>query len=182
MTKIIGELLTFARTRGTEKTETDLFEMSQRSVGLLEPMARKRGVSFRVESANGKLVVPVDPFQIQQALTNILVNAIQVSTEGHVVGVAVGHERVTPPLDLGGKNADYSVIAVSDEGGGISEEHLGRVFEPFFTTKEVGEGTGLGLSVAYGIVRDHGGWITVKSEAGKGSRFSIYLPRAGESP
>ena len=71
-------------------------------------------------------------------------------------------------------------ICVKDEGAGIAREHLGRVFEPFFTTKDVGAGTGLGLSVAYGIVRDHGGWIAVESEVGRGSRFSIYLPRDGE--
>jgi signal transduction histidine kinase len=65
-----------------------------------------------------------------------------------------------------------------DEGEGIPEDHLSHIFEPFFTTKDVGEGTGLGLSVAYGIVRDHGGWIDVQSEVGKGTEFRVYLPLA----
>ena len=67
-------------------------------------------------------------------------------------------------------------LAVVDEGSGIAPENLVRVFEPFFTTKDVGEGTGLGLSVCYGIVEEHGGWIAVDSNLGKGSRFTVYLP------
>lgn len=69
-------------------------------------------------------------------------------------------------------------IVVEDEGTGIAPELMERVFEPFFTTKDVGEGTGLGLSVAHGIVAERQGWIAVDSDAGRGSRFSIYLPRA----
>jgi signal transduction histidine kinase len=84
---------------------------------------------------------------------------------------------VRPPADLGGNEDDYVCLRVKDEGAGIAKENLEHVFEPFFTTKDVGEGTGLGLSVAYGIVRDHGGWIAVESEVGRGTRFSMYLPR-----
>ena len=65
---------------------------------------------------------------------------------------------------------------VTDHGEGISPEIIDQIFEPFFTTKQVGEGTGLGLSIAYGIVQEHGGWIDVRSELGKGSCFSVYLP------
>jgi signal transduction histidine kinase len=67
-------------------------------------------------------------------------------------------------------------LRVRDEGHGIAAEHLPRVFEPFFTTKDVGEGTGLGLAVTYGIVREHGGWIAVASDVGRGTTFSVYLP------
>jgi two-component system, NtrC family, sensor kinase len=65
---------------------------------------------------------------------------------------------------------------VKDEGSGIAPEHLPRLFEPFFTTKDVGEGTGLGLAVTYGIVREHGGWVAVESDVGCGTTFSIHLP------
>jgi signal transduction histidine kinase len=72
-------------------------------------------------------------------------------------------------------------LYVNDQGAGMAPEVVERAFEPFFTTKGIGEGTGLGLSIAQGIVRDHGGWIDVESEVGKGSRFSIWLPK-GEAP
>ena len=67
-------------------------------------------------------------------------------------------------------------IEVRDQGEGIAADHLPRIFEPFFTTKQVGEGTGLGMSVSYGIVREHGGWIDVESTPGQGSRFTVCLP------
>jgi signal transduction histidine kinase len=72
---------------------------------------------------------------------------------------------------------DSSVeVAITDDGCGIAPEHLHKIFDPFFTTKPVGEGTGLGLSVSYGIIQDHGGRIEVSSEPGKGSTFSVFLP------
>ena len=71
-------------------------------------------------------------------------------------------------------------IDVQDEGVGILEEHVAHVFEPFFTTKDVGSGTGLGLAVAYGIVRDHGGWIEVETEPGRGSLFRVFLKNGDE--
>ena len=87
---------------------------------------------------------------------------------------------VRPPPDHGGPEAAFHRVVVSDEGEGILPEHLGHIFEPFFTTKDVGEGTGLGLAVAYGIVHEHGGWIEVKSERNRGTEFSVYLPAVVE--
>ena len=89
----------------------------------------------------------------------------------------MGRARALPPTELGGPEAEWVRVDVMDEGEGISPEVLPQVFEPFFTTKDVGEGTGLGLSVSYGLIRDHGGWITVSSELGRGSCFSIFLPQ-----
>jgi signal transduction histidine kinase len=92
------------------------------------------------------------------------------------VTVGLSPARLTPPADHGGPPGDYARLTVKDEGAGIPDELLPRIFEPFFTTKDVGEGTGLGLSVAYGIARDHGGWIAAESCAGGGSRFELVLP------
>jgi signal transduction histidine kinase len=112
----------------------------------------------------------------EQVVTNLVFNAIQASSPGHgpiTVRVSGGHERDAGP----GRGAgSYSRIEVADHGTGISPENLQRIFEPFFTTKEVGEGTGLGLSVSHGIVEDHGGYIEVESELGVGTTFQIYLP------
>ena len=86
---------------------------------------------------------------------------------------------------MGGGAGDYLCVHVEDTGPGMSPEVLEHIFEPFFTTKDVGEGTGLGLSVSYGIVSDHGGFIEVASEPGKGSRFAVCLPAVeavSESP
>jgi signal transduction histidine kinase len=91
--------------------------------------------------------------------------------------VGVESRRAQLPLRVSDVAGDYQCVVVEDEGVGIPPDHLPQLFEPFFTTKETGEGTGLGLPVAHGIVSEHGGWIAVDSVEGRGSRFSILLPR-----
>jgi signal transduction histidine kinase len=109
-------------------------------------------------------LVPCRPSQISQVVMNLLVNAAQaIGQRGNIVVRTALHENGV-------------LIEVSDDGSGIAPEHLDRIFEPFFTTKPVGQGTGLGLSLSYGIVRDHGGWIKVASELGRGARFCVWLP------
>jgi two-component system NtrC family sensor kinase len=109
-------------------------------------------------------LVPCRPSQINQVIMNLLVNAAQaIPHRGEIV--------VRTSLHDGG-----GLIEISDTGNGIAPEHLDRIFEPFFTTKPVGQGTGLGLSLSYGIVRDHGGWIKADSELGRGTRFRVWLP------
>ncbi len=101
-------------------------------------------------------------------------NAVQATSRAGMVTLSLGRERLTPPE--GDRPGEYLGLHVSDEGAGMSPQVSARVFEPFFTTKGVGEGTGLGLSVAYGIVREHAGFMLVESTPGLGSRFSVYLP------
>jgi signal transduction histidine kinase len=176
ITRIIKQLLAFARMRSSEKTRSDVVEMVRESIDLIEPIARKKHVALNFAPEPGPAFAAADAVELQQALTNLLVNAIQATAEGRAVDVEIDHETLTPPVEHGGGAAEYVRLSVKDEGCGIPVGDIERVFEPFFTTKDVGEGTGLGLSVAYGIVRDHGGWIAVESEVGRGSRFSIYLP------
>ncbi len=175
---IIRQLLDFARQRSPRPTHHDLAALVRETTGLLATLAHKRGVSLEVEGTGGGVWALVDPAQMQQALTNLVVNGIQAMPEGGQLRLTLSRQTVEPPPDHGGPAGPYLCLEVADRGAGIDPDHLPRVFEPFFTTKGVGEGTGLGLSVSYGIVREHGGWIGVQSEPGLGSRFSIFLPAA----
>lgn len=123
-----------------------------------------------------------DATQIHQILMNLCVNARDAMPSGGQLSLTAANVRLEAK-DVeqypGVRPGDFVRIDVSDTGEGIPHEVLGRVFDPFFTTKAVGKGTGLGLSVVLGIVRAHGGFIRVRSEAGSGSTFEVYLPAAG---
>jgi two-component system NtrC family sensor kinase len=180
MTRIIRQLLDFARRRSADKSPQDLRAVARQTVSLLAPLAEKRRARLALDERDEPLVADVDLGQLQQALTNLVVNALQAMPEGGVVQVGACRERVRPPADHGGPEDDYLAIWVADEGEGMTEETMAHIFEPFFTTKPAGEGTGLGLSVTYGIVNDHGGWIGLESRVGQGSRFTVYLPEHRE--
>jgi signal transduction histidine kinase len=168
MSHIIRQLLDFARPRAPLKVRTDLSALVTRTASLLEPIARKQGKSIDVISASPTLAT-VDPDQFQQVLTNLLLNALHASRSGGCVRVDVT------------RNSDEAVLRVSDDGDGIAPDALVHLFEPFFTTKPHGEGTGLGLSVAHGIVQEHGGRIEVESPPGQGATFRIHLSIAPET-
>jgi signal transduction histidine kinase len=174
--KIIRQLLDFARRRPPDRGPCLLEALAGQTLSLLRPMAGKRKVDLVLRESDGSVEAEVDAGQIQQALTNLVVNGIQATDGGGQVTVSVGRRKLTPPPGVEGTPGAYASVAVEDQGGGIPAELVPRVFEPFFTTKDVGEGTGLGLSVAYGIARDHGGWIAVESTPGQGSRFELLVP------
>jgi signal transduction histidine kinase len=177
MTRIIRQLLDFARRRVAQKSPEDLRNVARQTVALLGPIAEKRGVSLVVEDGEGPpLTAEVDVGQMQQALTNLIVNGVQAMPKGGTLTVRAERAHAQPPADHGGAEGDWLRLVVADEGEGMTEETMAHIFEPFYTTKPVGEGTGLGLSVTYGIVKEHGGWIAMQSERGKGSTFSVYLP------
>jgi signal transduction histidine kinase len=182
MGSIIRQLLDFARRRAARKEPRDLVAVADSTLRLLAHLAEKSGVALSVAHRVPAASVPVDEGQMQQVVTNLVMNAIQATARGGAVTVGVSCERMEPPGEVGGDEIDCYSISVSDTGQGMDAETIARVFEPFFTTKGVGEGTGLGLSVAYGIVREHGGWITARSEVRRGSTFSIYLPKGRAEP
>jgi signal transduction histidine kinase len=176
MGRIIRQLLDFARPRRPVREPVDLRNIARQVASLLEPIANPRGVRLECPDGTPEATANVDAAQVQQVASNLVVNAIQASDAGGTVRIGSGVRRVRPPADLGGPEAEYAVMIVEDEGRGIPESDLTHIFEPFFTTKDVGEGTGLGLSVSNGIVREHGGWIGVSSRPGR-TRFEVFLPR-----
>ncbi|WP_342378736.1 HAMP domain-containing histidine kinase [Myxococcus stipitatus] len=180
MTGIIRQLLDFARRRAPHRAPEEVRDLVARSLSLLKPMASKKSITL-VEDVPPDVMLEADGGQVQQVLTNLVMNALQAMNKPGTVSVRAALTRATPPQDVGGPEGSYVRVDVEDEGPGIAPDILGHVFEPFFTTKDVGEGTGLGLSVSYGLVRDHGGWIAVRSELGRGSCFSIYLPSGGDT-
>ena len=166
MAEIVRQLLGFARAHAPARVSADLSALARSSVALLAPLAERQGVRVRIEPAPPLGELAVDPLQIGQVLTNLVVNAIQASTPGSEVVVRMC------------ERAGAVVVEIADHGSGIATEDLPHVFEPFFTTKDVGAGTGLGLSVAHGLVAEHGGRIEVESTKSQGTVFRVVLPRA----
>jgi two-component system, NtrC family, sensor kinase len=178
MARTIGQMLDFARRRPAEKEPHDLTALAGRALGLLDELARRHKVAVRVQGP--PVTVEVDAAQLEQVVTNLAMNAIHAMPEGGAIEVTVAEERRAPPG--GGPAADVATVVVTDQGTGIAPEHVPVLFEPFFTTKPVGQGTGLGLPIAQGIVQEHGGWIEVESRVGRGSTFRVCLPRRAAAP
>lgn len=165
--EIIRKLLAFARQMPPQKTWVDLNRVVEEGVYFLEARCAKGGVELVRSLAADLPEITADPAQLNQVLVNLVVNALQAMPEGGKLTVATrAHD-------------DHVLLAVEDTGIGMSEEVLERIFVPFFTTKEVGQGTGLGLPVAHGLVTSHGGSLKVESEVGRGTRFEIRLPVTG---
>jgi signal transduction histidine kinase len=162
--EIIKKLMLFARERPPTREKLGLNQVIHEGLSYVESRAAKADVEIRRRIESDLPEVYGDPNQLVQVLVNLAVNAIQAMPEGGALTVDAFTED------------GCVVLAVEDQGVGMTREAAERAFEPFFTTKEVGVGTGLGLSVVHGIVTAHGGTIRVESEPGKGSRFEVRLP------
>jgi PAS domain S-box-containing protein len=192
---LVRELLGYSRQRPIHRPVDDLRALSERTLELLGPAARRNGVNLSLDPTSDALATTADAGEVQQVLTNLVINAVDAQEEGGSVRIHISKATATLPpacaipLDRGepvpdqplgagdaARSQQWAVISVSDAGPGIPQEMLQRVFEPFFTTKEPGKGTGLGLAVSGSLVRKHGGWITVDNLAEGGTRFSVYLP------
>lgn len=183
ISRIIGQLMDFARVRSLQKEAVRVTSVIDEALELVKPIAEKKDIEMWFDRGDCDLVAEIDADQFVQVLTNLLVNAMHACEEadGGRVAISVDElDRIHPDED-GDALHPYVAVAVRDDGIGISEQQLEQVFEPFFTTKPVGQGSGLGLSVSYGIVREHGGWIEVDSDPGDGATFTVILPRKRES-
>jgi len=125
----------------------------------------------------------MDPHQFEDALLNLAINAKHAMPKGGKLQIQTRNATLDETLEGVPGNivaGDYVEVSVGDTGDGISSDALEKVFEPFYTTKDVGEGSGLGLSMVYGFVRQSEGYITVSSDPGEGTNFRFYLPRAAD--
>jgi hypothetical protein len=125
-------------------------------------------------------MVQADPTQLEQVFMNLAVNARDAMPNDGMLTINAENRMIDETnarMHLDAKAGGYIVVTISDTGTGIPPEFLERIFDPFFTTKEVGKGTGLGLSTVLGIVKNHGGFVEVSTQVGKGTRFQVFLPR-----
>jgi signal transduction histidine kinase len=176
VTRIVRQLLQFARRKKLDKSSIDLRDLIRSTVVEVQPTFRR---SVEVEVDLDDTVdarIEVDGRQIRQVLTNLLVNGAQAMPAGGRLEIALSRRETSPPAGHPGRSGECLCVSVVDQGHGIAPDDLPHIFEPFFTTKDIGAGTGLGLAVSHGIVQDHGGWIDVGTEVGKGTRFTIVLP------
>jgi two-component system NtrC family sensor kinase len=174
--RIVRNLLTFARKRQSTRAMVDLNEVIRDTLTLRSYDQRVTNVSVITALASGLPKVFADAHQLQQVLLNLVINAEQAMLTAHGRGSLV--IRTWHDVDR-----DAIVLEVTDDGPGVSADVRGKIFDPFFTTKEVGNGTGLGLTVAYAIVQEHGGRIRVDSQPGEGASFTVELPVSGaEAP
>jgi len=174
--KIVKGLLDFSRQTELDREPTDVNRLVRQAMTLVENQALIKGVNLTFEPGDGLSMVTLDRNQMQSVLLNIIINALDATDPG-------GSITITTNIGISTSKPGQKGIEIlcTDTGCGIPPENLNRLFDPFFTTKEVGHGTGLGLSVSYGIVERHGGTIWVQSKVGKGSTFKVWLPTEEQS-
>jgi len=161
---IASSLLNFARQADGDHQSVDVSGMAAETLQLFEPHLKGRRITMVREIEAPLPSVMGNRGRLQQVLMNLLLNAVDAMPEGGTIGVCAS------------ASAGRVRLTVSDTGVGISAEHLEKIYDPFFTTKPRGQGTGLGLSVSYGIIKEHAGTLTAESAPGEGSRFIVSLP------
>jgi PAS domain S-box-containing protein len=179
---LTGQLLAFARRQTIEPRVLDL---NDAVAGMLKMLRRLIGEDIALAWVPGAALWPVlvDPTQLDQVLANLLVNARDAIGAAGRVTIETSNVAIDPEYcatHAGFRPGEYAMLAVSDDGQGMTREVLDHLFEPFFTTKAQGVGTGLGLATVYGIVKQNNGFINVYSEVGHGATFRIYLPRCAD--
>jgi PAS domain S-box-containing protein len=181
---LVKQMLTFSRQTEQEKKPLLVSSVVKETVRLLRASIPST-VSIRVSVKSESSLILGDPVQIQQILMNLCTNAAYAMQEkGGTLDIGLNDFSVSPSNGdpHGIKPGLYMKLTVLDSGAGIAPDIIDKIFDPFFTTKKMGEGTGLGLSVVHGIVKQHDGYITAMSEPGNGSTFTVYLPKISGAP
>jgi two-component system cell cycle sensor histidine kinase/response regulator CckA len=175
---LVGQLLAFSRKQNLHPQPLDLRETLSDLTHLLNRLVGEK-VSLSLVHDPALMMVRADKRQLEQVLMNLVVNARDAMPEGGRITIETRMEHIDTPLRRNRAEVPagaYVVVRVEDEGVGIPADQLPKIFEPFFTTKKTGEGTGLGLSTAYGIVKQTGGFIFADSLVGQGTSFTLYFP------
>ena len=178
--QLTASLLAFARKQPLRPAETDVNDLIGEVVRLLSQTLGSR-IEISTELSRDAWLAFVDRSQLSASLVNLAINARDAMPEGGTLTFATRNIQLGIPdaVALGVERAgDHLLIEIRDTGTGIAVSHLEKIFDPFFSTKEVGQGTGLGLSMVFGFVKQSGGGIAVSSEEGRGATFRIYLPKA----
>ncbi len=170
--RIVSDLLNFARTQQTTQKEASVNQAVQDVVSMTASQFAKKQIETKLELADNLPLSLLDLDKIKQVFLNLLINASQ----------AIGQNGLITICTYFSTDTSQVFIVFKDSGNGIDPEILDNIFDPFFTTKSPGEGTGLGLSLSYGIVKEHGGEITVDSTIGQGSIFTVMLPVRTQQP
>lgn len=177
-TSLTYRLLAFSRRQTLEPKATDVLALAQ---GMEDLIQRTVGPAIKLETVASDQIWPVlvDTSQLENALLNLCINARDAMPDGGDLTLSIANSTVTDGTVLGPECAlgDYVRLCVADKGVGMSEETIARAFDPFFTTKPLGQGTGLGLSMIYGFVRQSSGQIDISSRVGEGTTVCIHLPR-----
>jgi signal transduction histidine kinase len=173
---IVRQLLEFSRRREPSFRSVELSLLLKKVTGLLHHKIVDKNVELDIRLAEALPSIQADPDQLQQVFINLFLNSLHALKPGGTIKIraaTVGDANRNGGIAAGD---DKLVIEFADDGAGIAAEHISQIFDPFFTTKDVGEGNGLGLSVSYGIIKDHGGEIRVESRPGQFTKFTIFLP------
>ncbi len=179
--RTVKDLLDYAKPKPPSFSLLNLREPIEKALFLLYPEAKRRNVDVTVEVSEDMPMVIADSDQMQQVFLNLSLNAVHAMPNGGTLKIKLSQvdydKELQKELKIKTKENKIAVIRFEDTGIGIAPEDIDKIFEPFFTKKT--KGTGLGLPISYKIVQEHGGDIDVKSEVGKGSVFSVYLPISG---
>jgi signal transduction histidine kinase len=178
ITRIIQRLLDFTRRKvgAIGKGEVNLNELSLTTMELLAGQFSAAKVRTRLERAEGLPRVAGDADRLQQVMINLMLNAVQAMPEGGSLSVETRTVKRTRPGLEGSPEQSFVTFSVKDTGVGVPDQIRDKIFDPFYTTKDGQGGTGLGLAVCSGIVKEHDGWIDIENNEGGGTIFRVYLP------
>lgn len=178
--KLTKQLLSFGRRVALRRERTDVSQLLCEQMEMIAPLIEET-ISISTDIGTEPVELEVDATELRQVVMNLCINARDAMPEGGELSISSRRLQLAEPLAVRSGRAgpgDYFEIVIRDNGCGMSREVMNRIFEPFFTTKEVGKGTGMGMSMVYGVVRQHNGNIDVQSEVGVGTTFRILLPVA----